>query len=131
MSEEMDKILKMLEDGKITAKQAKELIEAISESGSHKKIIPVQSEEKNYDDRMLKIKMINTSGDKFNFQLPVKIIKGILKLSGTLPIQAEGINGIDMVNLIKTISESFESKTVGEILNITSNDGNVIKVVIE
>ena len=36
-----------------------------------------------------------------------------------------------MVNLIKTISESFESKTVGEILNITSNDGNVIKVVIE
>ncbi|WP_244834466.1 hypothetical protein [Clostridium sp. BJN0001] len=129
MSKDMDQILKMLEEGKITAAEAKQLIEAISKSQNS--IIEVKTEKKNYNDRFLKIKMISDDGNKLNFQLPVKTIKAILKISGKLPIQAEGINGIDMADLISTISESFENETVGEILNITSNDGNVIKVVIE
>lgn len=129
MSEDMERILKMLEEGKITAEDAKKLIEALS--AQKNEVIEVKTESKNYDDRFLKIKMISTDGDKFNFQLPVKVIKGILKVSGSLPIQAEGINGVDMVNLINTISESFENETVGEILNLTSNDGTTIKVVIE
>lgn len=57
MNEEVMKVLRMLEDGKIDAGKAQELIEALTAT---KKIVPTTGDN---IDKMLKIKVNSSTGD--------------------------------------------------------------------
>ncbi|MGL4774023.1 MAG: SHOCT-like domain-containing protein, partial [Clostridium sp.] len=62
MNEEVMRILKMVEEGKISSEKAKDLIDALNQSNNKE---PVQ----NYEDKFLRIKVNEVAGDRVNVQL--------------------------------------------------------------
>lgn len=128
MNEEVMRVLKMVEEGKISADKAKELIDALGNSGNTQLVV-----NKNYEDKFLRVKVLSVQGDRVNVQLPIKVIREILKVTGQLPITAsiEGMKGVDIDQLINTIVSCLDNEVMGEIVDICSADGDTVKVVIE
>lgn len=120
------RILKMVEEGKISADKASELIEAMEKQ----EIKPVMLSE-TYKSKMLKIKVDSADGDKVNVNLPVTVISAVLKATGKLPIKVDGLEGIDINQVTATIVAAFENELVGEIVNVESADGDYVRIVIE
>lgn len=121
MNEEIKRILKMVEDGKISADQASELISALKDKET-------QSEQpKSSADKHLKVNIVSHNGKNVNIKLPIKFVKGIIKATGKLPVHINGNQEIDM----KTISDAIENDITGRIVELTSNEGDHIEVVIE
>ena len=128
MNEEMMRILKMVEEGKITADKAKELIEVMQPITQP---ITTTATTTNYEDKFLRVKVLSTEGDKVNVQLPIKIIKEVMKVSGKLPIDTKGMQGIDIESLMNTIISCLDNEMMGEIVNVESASGDTVKVYIE
>ena len=129
MNEEISMILKMVEEGKISADKAKELIDALgSKSKNTEAIVP-----KKYEDKFLRVEVLSHEGDKVNVKLPIKVIKEIIKITGKLPISTsiEGMNGIDIDELMNTIVSCLDNEVMGEIVDICSSEGDTVKIVID
>lgn len=121
------KILTMVSEGKLNVEKSAELIDAMYK----KEEKDIQIVEKNYDRRMLKIKVDSSDGDKVNVNLPIAVITSVLKATGKLPIKNVDMEGIDFEVLIETIIAALENEMVGEIVTVDSSDGDVVRVVIE
>ena len=129
MNEEILMILKMVEEGKISADKAKELIDALGVSSKDTEA----TVSKRYEDKFLKVAVLSNEGDKVNIQLPIKIVKDILKVSGKLPIAKyiESMDGIDIDALMNTLVSCLDNEVMGEIVNICSNEGDIVKIFID
>lgn len=125
MNEEVMRILKMVEEGKLNADKAKELIDALEQPSQE--IITV----KDYDNKMLRVNIESHEGDEVKLKLPVKVIKTIIKATGKLPMMSTNVDGVNMDELIDIISSSLDSSVMGEILNINSVDGDIVKILVE
>ena len=125
MNEEVMRILKMVEEGKLNADKAKELIDALEQPSQE--IITV----KDYDNKMLRVNIESHEGDEVKLKLPVKVIKTIIKATGKLPMMSINVDGVNMDELIDIISSSLDSSVMGEILNINSADGDIVKILVE
>lgn len=121
------KILTMVSEGKLNVEKSAELIDAMYK----KEEKDIQIVEKNYDRRMLKIKVDSSDGDKVNVNLPIAVITSVLKATGKLPIKNVDMEGIDFEVLIETIIAALENEMIGEIVTVDSSDGDVVRVVIE
>lgn len=121
MSEEVLRILKMVEDGKIDSQKAAELIEAL-------KTPEVRTDAVNYNDRMLKIKVNSSDGDDVNVTVPIKFVKGMLNSVGK--INLGGNSGVDKIDP-QLISEAIDGNLVGKIVDIKSGDGDVVEIFID
>lgn len=128
MNEEIVRILKMIEEGKISADQAKILIETLNEAPTE--IIPY-TQKSSYEDKFLKLNVLSAQGDKVNVKLPVQVIKEVLKVTGKLPINMNGLQDFESEHLINTILECLDQEVMGEILNVSSAQGDTVKLVIE
>ncbi|MCI1967910.1 SHOCT-like domain-containing protein [Clostridium luticellarii] len=129
MNEEISKILKMVQDGKITADKAQELIESLKDKNTE---LVKSSEEKRSDDimdKMLKIKVNSHEGDNVNVKLPVKFIKIMLKTVGKIPI-SDSVKGMENIDL-NLISEAIDNGLSGKIVDVKSADGDIVEVSIE
>lgn len=129
MNEEVIMVLKMVEEGKISADKAKDLIEALGDSSKKTEAITP----KTYEDKFLKVEVLSHEGDKVNVQLPIKVIKEVIKITGKLPISThiEGMNGIDIDELMNTLVSCLDNKVMGEIVDICSSEGDTVKIVID
>lgn len=129
MNEEVMMVLKMVEDGKISAAKAKELIDALGNTSKNTEAITT----KKYEDKFLKVEVLSHEGDKVNIQLPVKVIKEVLKLTGKLPISkyVEGMDGIDIDELMNTLVSCLDNEVMGEIVDVCSKEGDTVKIVID
>lgn len=127
MREDLIKILTMLSEGKLNVEKSAELIDVMYK----KEEKDIQIVEKNYDRRMLKIKVDSSDGDKVNVNLPIAVITSVLKATGKLPIKNVDMEGIDFEVLIETIIAALENEMIGEIVTVDSSDGDVVRVVIE
>ena len=67
MDEKM-RILKMVEEGKITAEEAMDLMSALGAEPDSRISMPAQN---SYDKKMFRIIVDSTAGDKVNVQFPV------------------------------------------------------------
>ena len=125
MNENITKILKMVEEGKIDAAKATELIEAINTKEKEE-----STEIKTKADKMLKIKVIAANQDeKVNVRFPIKFIKASLKAFGKIPINIDGDkdNNIDM----QAIAEAIENDIDGKIVDCCTSKGENVEIVIE
>ena len=125
MNEEVMRILKMVEEGKLNADKAKELIDALEQPSQE--VITV----KDYDNKMLRVNIESHEGDEVKLKLPVKVIKTIIKATGKLPIMSTNMDGVNMDELMDIISSSLDSSVMGEILNINSAEGDIVKILVE
>jgi hypothetical protein len=123
MNENISKILKMVQEGKLDAEKAAELIEAINSKEESKEIKP-------RTEKMLKIKVITADeGEKVNVKFPIKFIKASLKAFGKMPINIEGDeeNKID----VQAIADAIENDIDGKIVECCTKKGDNVEIVIE
>ncbi len=131
MNEEIMRVLKMIEEGKISADKAKEIIDALKQGETVNAPAVVEEKASNYEERFFKIKVLSSEGDKVNIQFPVKVIKGIIKVSGKIPMGSLGIEDIDMQELLDTVAACLDNESMGQIVDISSKNGDIVKIVIE
>ena len=129
MSDKM-KILEMLKEGIISVDEADRLLRALekgpSESSKVEVIVPkYKSDPKNL---LFKVRRISSDGDKVNVNIPLKFAKTALK-SGKINL---GKNNDVMNNIdVEAIIEMIEDGQIGELVDIESADGDVVKIFIE
>jgi hypothetical protein len=125
MNENIAKILKMIEEGKIDASKGAELIDAITSKEKSE-----LTETKPHGVKMLKIKVITADeGEKVNVKFPVKFIKASLKAFGKMPINIDGDNNNE-INM-QAISDAIENGIEGKIMEVTTKKGDNVEIVIE
>ncbi|GAA0070982.1 hypothetical protein UT300003_25060 [Clostridium sardiniense] len=129
MNEEVMTVLKMVEEGKISADKAKEIIDALGNTSKNTEAITP----KKYEDKFLKVEVLSHEGDKVNIKLPIKVVKEVLKVTGKLPISkyVEGMDEIDIDELMNTIVSCLDNEVMGEIVDICSSEGDTVKIVID
>ncbi|EHJ00325.1 hypothetical protein CDLVIII_3770 [Clostridium sp. DL-VIII] len=123
MKEEVKRILKMVEEGKIDLDKATELIEAINKPVNIQQ--PPVSENIN---KMLKIRVLSATNDTVNVNVPVKILKAIGNAVNTVKIP--GISDQEGID-IKMIMEAIDSGLEGKIVDVKSSNGDIVEVTIE
>ena len=119
------RILKMVEDGTITAEQAAELMKAMGVEEESQ--VPAKSKA-GYDKKMFRIIVDSVDGDKVNVQFPVGAIKRILKVTGKLPIADKDLQGVDLEQMMEAISECLDEEIEGDFVNVNAADGTTVRV---
>ncbi|MBM7869789.1 DUF4097 and DUF4098 domain-containing protein YvlB [Clostridium pascui] len=123
MKEEVKRILKMVEEGKIDSEKATELIEALDKSSSAQQL----TVSKNLD-KMLKVRVLSGTNDTVNVNVPVKFLKAIGNAVNNIKIP--GISEQDGID-IKMIMEAIDSGLEGKIVDVKSSNGDIVEVSIE
>jgi len=137
MNEDRLRILKMIEEGKLTAEEATELLTALGEEEAAPRMNPVQN--RRGKRQTLRIKVDETGGDKVNINLPlglVKVFAGNGKLEKLIPDSAKAEmkgQGIDISAF--QIDEMIDLVERGEldekIVDIKTDDGTVVEIYVE
>lgn len=124
--EEKMRILKMVEDGTITAAEAAELMSAmgVEETAG----LP---QKQTYDKKMFRIIVDSVQGDKVNVQFPVGAIKKILQVTGKLPIPEESLQGVDLASMMDAIGECLNEEIQGDFVNVSAADGTTVRVFVD
>lgn len=115
--EEIKKILKMVEEGKINADEGYRLMEAV--------LGDILKRGKRV--KMFKIYVKDEEGDEVNLKIPVSLIQFILKFVPKDKIEDLKGKDIDLEEILSSINIESE----GEILNIKSEEGDTVKIWIE
>ena len=124
--EEKMRILKMVEDGTITAAEAAELMSAMGvEEASG---LP---QKQTYDKKMFRIIVDSVQGDKVNVQFPVGAIKKILQVTGKLPIPEESLQGVDLASMMDAIVECLDEEIQGDFVDVSAADGTTVRVFVD
>jgi hypothetical protein len=123
MKEEIKRILKMVEEGKIDLDKASELIEAINKHSDEKQLPIPQNV-----DKMLKVRVLSATNDTVNVNVPVKFLKAIGNAVNNIKIP--GISDTDGID-IKMIMEAIDSGLEGKIVDVKSSSGDIVEVSIE
>ena len=120
------RILKMVEEGTMTAEQAVDLMSAMELD------VSVQSVAKNtYDKKMFRVIVDSETGDKVNVQCPVGAIKKLLKATGKLPIPDDCMKDMDLSNIMEAVSECLDEEIEGDFVNVEGADGTVVRVFVD
>jgi hypothetical protein len=141
MSEERTRILKMVADGKISVKEAEELLSALGldQSGESKKTSATGIQPRknlNY----LRVEVKSSDGDNVDVKVPISLLRAGIKLSSVMPndvsekitvhLAEHGMN-LDLNNVkSEDIDQIIES--LGEMeINVDSKDGDTVKIYCE
>ncbi|MDP3129810.1 MAG: hypothetical protein Q8N15_00605 [Bacillota bacterium] len=124
LKQERMKILDLLNKGTITSEDAEKLLSAIGDKNEQEQpevIIPT----KKASFRMLKVYVDSADGDVVKIELPVEFAK-LLK-TGKFKLDSLDDMDIDLDALIQMVNAG----ALGEIVNIKSADGDLVRIVIE
>ncbi|MBU3188530.1 hypothetical protein K9O30_04045 [Clostridium bowmanii] len=137
MNEEISRILKMVEEGKIDSEKAMQLIEALKGESKESIILDKPSSNNSHSNlkfkvKMLRIKVRSKENDIVNINLPLAFVSGMIKTFGKIPnVNVNGMSDIDMDAMTQTILEAIDGGVGGKIVDIKTGDGDVVEVVIE
>lgn len=119
------RILKMVEDGTVTAQQGAELMAALLPDAPAVPAVPV------YDKKMFRIIVDSTSGDKVKIQFPVGAVRKILKVTGKLPIPEKELEGVDLSGMLDAVSECLDAQVEGDFVNVDAADGTTVRIFVD
>ena len=129
MSDEISRVLTMVEEGKLSKEKAAELIDVLQGKGNQVDLNKRTST--SYLNKMLKIRVTSENGDNVNVNLPIKLIKAVLKvgtnIAKMIPESEKYVKDIDVELLI----EAIENELDGQIVDVTSAKGDKVLVIIE
>lgn len=123
MKEEIKRILNMVEEGKIDSEKAAELIEALNSLPETQQLPKLRN-----SDKMLRIRVISSTADNVNVNIPVSFLKAIGTAVNNVKIP--GVSEQEGVD-IKMIMEAIDSGLEGKIVDVKSGNGDIVEVVIE
>lgn len=129
MKEEIARVLAMVQEGKIDADQGSELIQVLKAkevAGSSLIGKPTK-----YVDKTLKVRVVSAENDNVTINLPVKLIKAVLKaghsIASSIPQSEKYVKDLD----IHLIIEAIENELEGQIVDVKSANGDTVSVIIE
>ena len=129
MKEEIKKVLEMLENGKINAAQAGELLEAMQILGDEKPAAVDASR------RLLKIKVVSNDGDNVDIKIPMTLVNAGMNIGKSFAGKAgdnnEAIKDLDWDQLNMAINQMMADGTVGDIVTVDSKDGDSVRIWLE
>lgn len=124
--EEKLQILKMVEDGKITSEEGIELLEALNET----KVSYRESQKAKW----LKIKVFEPDDStKVNVTIPVALIDVGMKIAGKVApnfVPELKESGLDEMDL-KEIFEAIKDGASGKLVDIESENGEKVEIIVE
>jgi hypothetical protein len=123
MSDEIKRILKLFEEGKINSDQASELIDAVKEEKSVPQTGVLHSDKK---DKNLKINVLKEGKNKVNLSIPLRFARSIMRATGKLPVKVHGIKEMDLNNL----KAAIETGSEGRILEYKTDEGHYVEMII-
>ena len=123
MSDDRLRVLEMIQNKTITAAEGADLLKALDKADENLKPVPQKNAFK-----MFKIKVLSSDGDKVNVQIPIEFAKVALR-SGKGFMKVDQIEDLDLD--IEAILDMIDSGMLGEIVNVESADGDLVKIVIE
>ncbi len=122
MSQSRKDILELLKEGKITSEQAEMLLDALNDDPQPSKDGVVLS--KKTKRKMLYVLVKSKDGDDVKIQVPIEFAK-FMKFAKLDPKLQE--QNIDFEEIIKLIEDGLE----GDLVNITSADGDIVKILVQ
>ncbi|MED3727652.1 hypothetical protein HPB58_11745 [Priestia filamentosa] len=129
MKDEISRVLTLVEEGKIDKEKASELINILQ--GKDQPELVTINKEVPYGNKMLKIRVTSEEGDNVNVNLPINLVKAVLKvgtnIAEKIPEAEKYVKDINIDLLI----EAIENELDGQIVDITSANGDKVFVVIE
>lgn len=123
LKSERMKILELVSKGVISVEDAEKLLNAMGDQDTIQNETVISTKKAPF--RMLKILVDSNDGDQVRVELPIEFAK-LLK-SKRFNMGSLNDTDIDVDALIEMIN----SGAVGEIVNIKSSDGDVVKIVVE
>jgi hypothetical protein len=126
MREDVLRVLKMIEEGKVDAEKGAQLIEALKGKDEGGDLGKKQAAT---DEKFFRVRVDSKTGDKVNVNIPLNLIKSVIgSVGGKFPIKAEGYEGsIDM----EIIKQALDNDITGRIVDVESANGDKVEVYIE
>lgn len=125
MKEDVLRVIRLLEEGKIDSEKASELIEALK--GSPEENSSGTGKFEGMDGKMFRVKVKSVDGDDVNVQIPLGFVKGVLKACGRIPMNIDGLGEIDM----NMLSQAIDSGLTGRIVDVKSSKGDLVEIYVE
>ncbi|MCA1041247.1 hypothetical protein LCM00_17165 [Bacillus infantis] len=129
MKDEISRVLTLVEEGKLDKEKAGELINVLQ--GKDQPELVTIKKDVPYGNKMLKIRVNSKEGDNVNVNLPINLVKAVLKvgtnIAERIPEAAKYVKDINIDLLI----EAIENELDGQIVDIISANGDKVLVVIE
>ncbi|NLF63362.1 MAG: DUF2089 domain-containing protein [Chloroflexi bacterium] len=122
--EERMQILRMIEEGKITAQEGAELLRAIDKGEGHADAEPLRGASK---PRWFRVRVtdLNTGRSKVNVNIPMGLVNVGVKMGARF---APGVEGVDY----ESIMEAIRSGQQGKVIDITdAEDGERVEIFVE
>ncbi|MBD7963079.1 SHOCT-like domain-containing protein [Fictibacillus norfolkensis] len=133
MKSEIEKVLTMVQEGKIDTDKGSELIQVLQEKELGTTLKPLDHSSRvssNYSDKTLRIRVVSES-DNVNVNLPIKLVKVVLAVGHNIalkiPQSEQYVKDID----INLILEAIENELDGQIVDVKSANGDTVSITIE
>jgi len=123
MKEEISRVLTMVQEGKIDAEKASELIQVLkAKAETDDNLLEKPTK---YLDKTLKIRVVSAENDNVTVNLPLKLVKVVLmaghSIAASIPQSEKYVKDIDI----------NENELDGQIVDIKSANGDTVSVIIE
>lgn len=125
-----EQILQMVKEGTITVEDGIKLLEALGVQGNPTQSVqPVINVNPAGGRKMLRVTVDSAKGDVVRINVPTSLVKAGLNLSNQLKIDG---NPVDMKGVdVDMIMAAIEEGATGEIVNVESAEGDVVKIFID
>ncbi|SCZ79832.1 SHOCT-like domain-containing protein [Acidaminobacter hydrogenoformans] len=128
MNDEKLKILKMIEDGIITAEEGSKLLNALAESAD----LPTAAKKNESGNaKWLRVKVLSTENGvktKVNVNVPVALVETGLKIGKRFDKNVEdSLKDVDLNEILEMIKNGAE----GKIVEVESDNGDIVEVYVE
>jgi hypothetical protein len=122
MTNNKERILQMVKEGIIDVEEGLKLLEALTEE-------KVEIKKTQQEKKMLRVKVDSKDGDVIRVNVPISLIKAGANLANQIKIDGQPLDtkGVDVDLIMKAIEEGM----TGEIVDVQSADGDVIKVFVD
>lgn len=123
-SEERMKILKMIEEGKLSAEEGTKLLSALSASRTP---VPPRTPGMPGGARWLRIRVtdVRTGRSKASVQIPLALVDAGMKIGAHFAPEVEGVN-------MSNVMEALRSGVTGKIIDVTDEeDGEHVEIYVE
>ena len=126
-SEERMKILKMIEEGKLSAEEGTKLLSALSSSRTPTPPRPPGMPGMPGGPRWLRIRVtdVRTGRSKASVQIPLALVDSCMKIGAHFAPEVEGVN-------MSNVMEALRSGVTGKIIDVTDEeDGEHVEIYVE
>jgi hypothetical protein len=125
-SEERIKVLKMIQDGKVTAEEGTRLLAALDKSRQRGGRSSRGAQPNTGDGRWIRLRVSNSRSGKtqVNMQIPIGLVSMGLQIGGRFVPE---MNKLDVGQL----QAALQAGTRGKILEVESEDGDLVEIFVE